>query len=216
MQTANIHRPGPGDCLPLRTQDNEGRRIVGPLGHSTGGRPGERLIRRLAMPISDDTILRHLKRYASWVDDEPPARIIGINDWSWRNRGATARSSLISNAERPWTAQRDLRPRGRGDHILDRRKSGTEQYPFRANGRHTPRQGSVRCGSNTSGGNAIQQLRYRCCELTSSKRAKCYLEHPARSAADAESLLAEIVAAQILEKGVARCLSSTFVIIVIA
>jgi hypothetical protein len=42
------------------------------------------------------------------------------------------------------------------------------------------------------------------------------LEHPARSAADAESLLAEIVAAQILEKGVARCLSSTFVIIVIA
>jgi hypothetical protein len=84
MQTANIHRPGPGDCLPLRTQDNEGRRIVGLLGHSTGGRPGERLIRRLAMPISDDTILRHLKRYASWVDDEPPARIIGIDDWSWR------------------------------------------------------------------------------------------------------------------------------------
>jgi hypothetical protein len=34
------------------------------------------------MPLSDDTILRHLKRNASWVDDEPPARIIGIDDWS--------------------------------------------------------------------------------------------------------------------------------------
>ena len=85
MQTANIHRPGPGDCLPLRTQDNEGAaEIVGLLGHSTGGRAGERLIGRLGVPISDDTILRHLKRNASWVDDEPPARIIGIDDWSWR------------------------------------------------------------------------------------------------------------------------------------
>jgi transposase len=36
------------------------------------------------MPISDDTILRHLKRNASRVDDKPPARIIGIDDWSWR------------------------------------------------------------------------------------------------------------------------------------
>lgn len=39
---------------------------------------------RLGMPISDDTILRHLKRNASRVNDEPPARIIGIDDWSWR------------------------------------------------------------------------------------------------------------------------------------
>lgn len=41
-------------------------------------------MRRLGMPISDDTILRHLKRNASQVDDEPVARIIGIDDWSWR------------------------------------------------------------------------------------------------------------------------------------
>lgn len=56
--------------------------IIGLLGHSAGGRPGERLMRRLGMPISDDTILRHLKRNASRVDDEPAARIIGIDDWS--------------------------------------------------------------------------------------------------------------------------------------
>ena len=41
-------------------------------------------MRRLGMPISDDTILRQLKRNASRVDDDPPARIIGIDDWSWR------------------------------------------------------------------------------------------------------------------------------------
>lgn len=39
---------------------------------------------QLGMPVSDDTILRHLKRSASQADDEPPARIIGIDDWSWR------------------------------------------------------------------------------------------------------------------------------------
>jgi transposase len=41
-------------------------------------------MRRRGMPISDDTILRHLKRNASRVDDEPAARIIGIDDCSWR------------------------------------------------------------------------------------------------------------------------------------
>ncbi len=41
-------------------------------------------MRQLGMPVSDDTILRHLKRSASRVDDDPPARIIGIDDWSWR------------------------------------------------------------------------------------------------------------------------------------
>lgn len=41
-------------------------------------------MRRLGMPISDDTILRHLKRSASGADDQPSARIVGIDDWSWR------------------------------------------------------------------------------------------------------------------------------------
>ncbi len=41
--------------------------IVGLLGHSAGGRPGERLMQRLGMPVSDDTILRQLKRDATVV-----------------------------------------------------------------------------------------------------------------------------------------------------
>lgn len=34
------------------------------FGHSAGGLPGERLMKRLGMPVSDDTILRQLKRRA--------------------------------------------------------------------------------------------------------------------------------------------------------
>ena len=35
--------------------------LVHLFGHGTGGRSGERLMKRLGMPVSDDTILRHLK-----------------------------------------------------------------------------------------------------------------------------------------------------------
>ncbi|BAB54453.1 transposase (plasmid) [Mesorhizobium japonicum MAFF 303099] len=56
--------------------------IASHLGHATGGRPAERLMRRLGMPVSDDTILRHLKHNAAGA--APPARIIGLDDWSWR------------------------------------------------------------------------------------------------------------------------------------
>jgi transposase len=41
-------------------------------------------MQRLGMPISDDTILRHLKRNPAPADDEAAARIVGIDDWSWR------------------------------------------------------------------------------------------------------------------------------------
>ena len=35
--------------------------IVDLVGHRMGGRPGEHLMHRLGMPVSDDTILRKLK-----------------------------------------------------------------------------------------------------------------------------------------------------------
>ncbi len=56
--------------------------IASHLGHATGGRPAERLMRRFGMPVSDDTILRQLKRDAAV--HVPPARVIGLDDWSWR------------------------------------------------------------------------------------------------------------------------------------
>jgi len=74
----------PNIAAPYARRTKRVAKLVGLLGHGTGGRPGERLMNQLGMPVSDDTILRHLKRSASRADDEPPARIIGIDDWSWR------------------------------------------------------------------------------------------------------------------------------------
>src|SRR5215210_4910076 len=52
------------------------------VGHALGGRPGERLSGRLGVPISDDTILRRLKKGAR------PAitgvQVVGIDEWAKR------------------------------------------------------------------------------------------------------------------------------------
>lgn len=56
--------------------------IVSHLGHATGGRPAERLLHRLGLGVSDDTVLRHLKQCAHGAGEAPT--VIGIDDWSWR------------------------------------------------------------------------------------------------------------------------------------
>jgi hypothetical protein len=53
------------------------------LGHTAGGRPGEMLAARLAIPASDNTILRQLKRRAA-TRAKGPMCVVGIDDWSWR------------------------------------------------------------------------------------------------------------------------------------
>ena len=72
--------------------------IVGLLGHSTGGRPGERLMERLGMPVSDDTILRQLKRDAAGAQRNSEIRVVGIDDWSWRR--ATSYGTIVVDLER--------------------------------------------------------------------------------------------------------------------
>ena len=54
------------------------------FGHAAGGRTSEKLLARLAMPVSDNAILRQLKRHASERRDGAPLRAIAIDDWSWR------------------------------------------------------------------------------------------------------------------------------------
>ncbi|KAF0116521.1 MAG: transposase [Rhodobacteraceae bacterium] len=56
--------------------------IVSHLGHTTGGRPAERLLHRLGLGVSDDTVLRQLKNRTQ--DTAEPPTVIGIDDWSWR------------------------------------------------------------------------------------------------------------------------------------
>ena len=48
--------------MPWARRTNRLREGVRLIGHGMGGRPGERLLSRLGMPVSDDTILRAIKR----------------------------------------------------------------------------------------------------------------------------------------------------------
>jgi hypothetical protein len=54
------------------------------LAHAAGGRPAERLMRRLGVPKSDDTLLRSLKRHVADRRGAASVRVLGIDDWSWR------------------------------------------------------------------------------------------------------------------------------------
>uniref|UniRef100_UPI001AEF0FF7 transposase n=1 Tax=Methylosinus sp. Ce-a6 TaxID=2172005 RepID=UPI001AEF0FF7 len=58
--------------------------LVRLFGHAARGRTSEKLLARLAMPVSDNAILRQLKRHAAERRDGAPLRAIAIDDWSWR------------------------------------------------------------------------------------------------------------------------------------
>jgi transposase len=58
--------------------------IIQLLGHAMGGRPGERLGKRLGLPISDDTLLRRVKRWAKLRSATRPIAALGVDDWAWR------------------------------------------------------------------------------------------------------------------------------------
>lgn len=53
------------------------------LGHATGGLAAERLLFRLGIPQSDDTVLRTVKLDAA-SRRKPALRVAGIDDWSWQ------------------------------------------------------------------------------------------------------------------------------------
>ena len=66
-------------AVPWARRTNRLREVVRLIGHGMGGRPGERLLSRLGMPVSDDTILRAIKR----VDVDTgavPLRVVGVDD----------------------------------------------------------------------------------------------------------------------------------------
>jgi transposase len=58
--------------------------IVTLFGHSVGGRPSERLMARLGMPVSDTTILRRVKDDGRGQTSRAVVRVAGIDEWAWR------------------------------------------------------------------------------------------------------------------------------------
>ena len=69
--------------------------IVRLFGHAAGGRPSERLLARLGMPVGHTTILRHKARRPG-----RPAtlRVAGIDDWAWKK--GTTYGTMIVDLER--------------------------------------------------------------------------------------------------------------------
>ena len=55
-------------------------------------------MQRRAMPVSDDTILRHLKRNAAIAHGATEIRVAAIDDWSWRR--ATRNGTIVVDLER--------------------------------------------------------------------------------------------------------------------
>jgi transposase len=58
--------------------------IVRVVGYATGGLPGSRLLNRLAIGISDDSVLRAVTRPPHPVVASEPIRHLGIDDWAWK------------------------------------------------------------------------------------------------------------------------------------
>lgn len=56
--------------------------LVHHLGLALGGRPGASFAKRLMLPVSNDTLLRVVRRRG--CPEAPPPNVIGIDDWAWR------------------------------------------------------------------------------------------------------------------------------------
>ena len=69
--------------------------LVHHLGLALGGRPGASLARRLMLPVSNDTLLRVVRRHG--CPPVMPPTVIGIDDGHGGATSATVRSSAISN-----------------------------------------------------------------------------------------------------------------------
>ena len=73
----------PAVAAPHRQRTERMESIVHVIGRSLGGRPAERLMRRLGIAVSNDTTLRHLKRGAQ-IDCDKKIRVVGVDDWAWK------------------------------------------------------------------------------------------------------------------------------------
>ena len=74
----------PGLAPPLFRRTSRVVDLLHALGHTAGGKPAERLLSRLGLPASDDTVLRHLKSRARARERQAAPRVVGIDDWAAR------------------------------------------------------------------------------------------------------------------------------------
>ena len=86
--------PIPAVAAPHQQRTGRVEEAVQLVGYSLGGRPAERLMNRLGMAVSNDTILRQLKKRAAARVASQRLRVVGIDDWAWR-KGQTYGTILV-------------------------------------------------------------------------------------------------------------------------
>src|SRR4051812_41769060 len=74
----------PGVAMPRAQHTVRLGTVVHLVGHALGGRAGERLLRRLWMVVSADSVVRAVTRGAPSAPADPAIRVVGIDDWAWQ------------------------------------------------------------------------------------------------------------------------------------
>ena len=77
-----VERFGADVLAPWARRTSRLEHIVHHLGLALGGRPGASFAQRLMLPVSNDTLLRVVRRRGS--PRFLPPTVIGIDDWAWR------------------------------------------------------------------------------------------------------------------------------------
>jgi transposase len=65
-------------------QTDRASEIVRLIGYVAGGLPGQRLLNRLSIATSDDTVLRRVREKPAEEASVIPVRNLGVDDWAWR------------------------------------------------------------------------------------------------------------------------------------
>ena len=91
----------PKVCAPYAQQTKRTSEIIAAVGHARGGRPGKRLMRRLGMPVSADTLIRQVKR-AVYLPALPQVRVLGVDDWACRVDQPAGANRRHFEAGVPW------------------------------------------------------------------------------------------------------------------
>jgi transposase len=77
------------------------------IAYALGGRPGQRLSRRLGFPIGKHTLLQRIKQMAQSRPLSPPIPVVGVDEWAW-GKGHNGYGTILVNLEQGVVA--DLLP----------------------------------------------------------------------------------------------------------